>query len=95
MWPRSCAEEVVNAVADQGLLVLGLDLRSDGQGQAPAGLTTEIAWSSFQPHGDSVAESVHAAREQALQALRRADLEEFYEFEWVVLITWGAHNDPK
>ena len=33
MWPKEFAVLVVNALADEGLLVLGLDLQSDGGGR--------------------------------------------------------------
>jgi hypothetical protein len=35
MWPLAVAAAVVNAIADAGRLILGLDLRSDGWGEYP------------------------------------------------------------
>lgn len=82
MWPQAIASEVVEALAANGRLVLGLDLRSDGSGSTPPGLATEIPWSS------SRAASVDVARDEALMSLRRTDIAEMPGYDWV-LITWA------
>ena len=75
-WPLRQAESAVNALADGGLVVLGLDLReSDEHGQF-----FEIPWTSYEPAG---LDDVQKARAQALMALRRAEPPAKY-----VLITW-------
>lgn len=50
MWPREMASEVVAALAAGGKVVVGLDLRSDGRGTTPSGLSTEIEHSSEKDH---------------------------------------------
>jgi hypothetical protein len=87
MWPRDDAELVINALADQGKKVLGLDLRSDGEGTTPPGLATEVPWSDFRPDPSSVDGEVEDARRQALEALHRPGLADFDEYPWV-LVTW-------
>jgi hypothetical protein len=73
-WPKAEAAAVVNALADAGRVVLGLDLRTyDADG------VLEVAWSDF---GGSDPE---AARQAALVCLAREDFPA--ELEWV-LITW-------
>ena len=88
MWPRGCARDVVNTIADHGLVVLGLDLRSDGDGVTPAGLATEIPWSAYQRNASAATDPVEAARTQALTALDRSDLRDFESYPWI-LITWA------
>lgn len=87
MWPRVFARAAVNALADDGVVVLGLDLRSDGEGFTPSGLSTEIPWSTFRAV-DGEHDHVEAARSDALAALDRlraeADLD---AYRWV-LVTW-------
>lgn len=85
MWPRHFAPRVVNALADAGVIVLGLDLRSDGEGSTPPGVSTEIAWSAFRAgEGDQV----EAARSDALRALDRLRTKtELDAYGWV-LVTW-------
>jgi len=87
MWPRGVVELVINALADQDEKVLGLDLRSDGNGRTPSGLATEVPWSSYQPDPSSSAGDVEDARRQALEALGRPLLADFDEYRWV-LVTW-------
>jgi hypothetical protein len=73
-WPLAGAAAVVNALADAGRLVLGLDLRSyDADG------VMELPWSYFDG-SDS-----EGAREAAHAALQRKDLPP--GLPWV-LITW-------
>ena len=71
-WSLADAPAVINALADAGRLVLGLDLRSYEGGQ-----TFEV------PLSDHSGESVEPARREALAALQRDDI----PGEWV-LITW-------
>jgi hypothetical protein len=72
-WPVNHAPEVIETLAENGRLVLGLDLRRyDDDGSF-----YEYAWSSFD------GQNVMAARDAALLALRRDDL----PGDWV-LITW-------
>jgi len=71
-WPVSDAPAVINALADAGRTVLGLDLRA----YADDGVS-EVAWS------DHSGFTVEGARSQALAALGRDDL----PGEWV-LVTW-------
>jgi hypothetical protein len=87
MWPRASVAEVVNAMADHGLVVLGLDLRSDGDGVTPAGLATEIPWSAYQHDRSAHTDPVEGGRADALLALARPNLHEFAEYPWI-LITW-------
>jgi len=71
MWPLAVAPAVVNAIADAGRLILGLDLRSDGGGDTATGLATEVPWSVFRPEAVGRDARVEAAREDALKALKR------------------------
>jgi len=88
MWPRSLASDAVIAIAASGRIVLGLDLRSDGEGTTPPGLATEVPWTAFHP-GRHYREGVlEAAREDALVALKKPELNEMSGYEWV-LITWA------
>jgi hypothetical protein len=75
-WRVADAEAAVNALADAGLVILGLDMREyDEDGQF-----YEWAWSIYNPTG---ADDVEAARRSALEALRRPD-----RTGNAVLITW-------
>jgi hypothetical protein len=87
MWPRHIAAEVVQALAANGRVVLGLDLRSDGTGTRPSGLATEIPWSTVggKP-GDRIAPET--ATDAALTALERPALAEMVGYDWIV-ITWA------
>ena len=72
-WPVNHAPEVIETFAENGRLVLGLDLRRyDDEGSF-----YEYAWSSFDE------QNVMAVRDAALLALRRDDL----PGDWI-LITW-------
>ncbi len=73
LCPLSDAPAVINALAESGRLVLGLDLRS----YSDDGSFYENAWSFYD------GTDVMAARDSALLALSRADL----PGDWV-LITW-------
>lgn len=74
MWPLHRATAAVNALADAGQRVIGLDVRlyDDGGG------FFEVAWFVYDGH------SVEAARAAALAALERPDL----PGDWV-LVTWS------
>jgi hypothetical protein len=87
MWPRQCAEDVINALADNGIVVLGLALRSDGHSFAPAGLATEVPWSAYRADRPGGINHVEEARADALEALRRPVLAEFDDYAWM-LVTW-------
>jgi hypothetical protein len=76
-WPLSHVAEAVNALADAGRIVLGLDVR-DYQDD---GTFFEVPWSDFQPLGQ--ADDVERAREHAQAALLRSDL----PGSWLV-VTW-------
>lgn len=67
--------------------ILGLDLRSDGDGVTPAGLATEIPWSAYQHDRSAHTDPVEGGRADALLALARPNLHEFAEYPWI-LITW-------
>jgi len=85
MWPREVVRDAVNALADAGRTVLGLDLRSDGEGTTPEGAATEVPWSEFQP---GLGDQVEEARKQALDALNRLEVAtDLGVYRWV-LVTW-------
>ena len=81
MWRRADVVDAIDALAEAGRVVLGLDLRrveADGR-------LTELAWSAFEPTGDG---DCSAGRLAALDALERVDADgRVNEFEWV-LVTW-------
>ena len=88
MWPRRMASDVVQVLAANGRVVLGLDLRSDGTGTIPTGFATEVPWSNAsRVHGDRLSPEV--ARDEALSALQRPDLAEMDGYDWV-LISWAG-----
>jgi hypothetical protein len=87
MWPRELVERVVNALADNEVVILGLDLRSDGDGYTPLSLATEVPWSAYRPDPSSRIGEIEEARRQALDALRNPRLAELDEYRWV-LISW-------
>ena len=60
--------EAINALADAGRIVLGLDVRDYPDGDA----FVEVSWSRFEPAGR--VDDVELAREHALSALLRPDL---------------------
>jgi hypothetical protein len=92
MWPRSCVEDVINAIADHGLVVTGLDLRSDGDGFTPAGLATEVPWSAYRHDRSPASDPVEGGRADALVALARPNLQEFDDYPWV-LIGWADPHE--
>lgn len=80
MWPRPAAVDAIQALAEQGHVVLGLDLRryeADGR-------FYEVAWSAYEPSGSEDAPAGGAA---ALAALQRPNIVEMDGYDWV-LITW-------
>lgn len=79
------AVEVVNAMADHGLVVLGLALRSDDDGVTLPGLSTEIAWSAYQHDRATDTDPVEGGRTNALLALARPNLHEFAKYPWVLV----------
>jgi hypothetical protein len=75
-WRSDAAERAVNALADAGRVILGLDLREyDNDGRF-----FETAWSAFEPTGSN---DVERGRSAALAALARPD-----RTGNAVLITW-------
>jgi hypothetical protein len=75
-WHSADAERAVNALANAGLVILGLDLREyDAEGRF-----FETAWSALEP---TDANDVELGRSAALAALARPD-----RFGNAVLITW-------
>jgi hypothetical protein len=87
MWPLSCADDVIGAIGEAGLVVLGLDLRSDGSGATPPGFASEILWSLLHLGGSDSTAVAAVARDAALEALRRPQMREMSGYDWV-LITW-------
>ncbi|NQY58045.1 MAG: hypothetical protein HRT86_16465 [Ilumatobacteraceae bacterium] len=81
MWRRADVADAIDALADAGKVVLGLDLRRvDADGRF-----IELAWSAFEPTGD---DDCRTGRLAALSALERVDADgRVNEFEWV-LVTW-------
>jgi len=78
VWPLDHAAEAINALADAGQVVLGLDVRDyDGTGRF-----IEVAWSSFDPDG---LDDVERGRGHALAALQRPGMPGSS-----ILITWQA-----
>jgi hypothetical protein len=87
MWPRQMASDVVQALAAEGRVVLGLDLRSDGSGTTPTGFDTEVPWSDASSvHRGGL--SVETGRDDALAALQRPELAEMEGYDWV-LVSWA------
>jgi hypothetical protein len=75
-WPLSRAAEAIDALADVGRVVLGVDLRTyDDDGQF-----IEVAWSDFRPIGR---DDVEHSRQFALASLARPDVKGN-----AALITW-------
>lgn len=83
MWPRAEGPTVLAALASAGRVVLGLDLRRyDAEGAF-----FEASWSSFDPMGAPDSTKVDAARDSAIEALRRADEGDWDHYQWV-LVSW-------
>lgn len=80
-WSLADAPRVINALADAGLVIVGLDLRS-----YPDGQTFEVPWSSFEPDdGQGAAINVEAGRQAALDALARENFAEHADYaEWIL-----------
>ncbi|MEW9870972.1 hypothetical protein [Arthrobacter sp. HS15c] len=73
MWPGSQAPAVIEALANAGRLILGLDIRNYGAD----GTFVEVPWSSY------TGSDLQEGRDFALEVLSHGDL----PGEWV-LITW-------
>jgi hypothetical protein len=79
-WPFEAAAGAIEALAEAGFVILGLDVRfQDDQS------TRETAWSDFRPARVDREAEVRAGREAALEALARPDVREFGDW---ILITW-------
>lgn len=76
MWHVRAVRGAINALADAGRIIVGLDVRDF----ALDGSFRETAWSSYEPTG---ANDVEVARTAALSALDREQL----PGDWV-LVTW-------
>lgn len=79
-WPIDCIVEAVNELADEGAVILGLDLWPD-EDDSP----TEIPLAAYD--GGTAHADVEPARRRALEALRSVP-----EFEWTspsILVTWA------
>lgn len=77
-WRIEAAVSAIQALAEAGRVVLGLDVRE----YAIDGTFTEAAWSSYEPTGNGDPEAAGAA---ALEALSREHL----PGEWI-LVTWRS-----
>ena len=77
-WRLEHTERAINALADAGLVILGLDLREYDDG----GHFLEVAWSAFQPTGS---DDVECGRAAALAALARPN-----RTGNAVLVTWQS-----
>jgi hypothetical protein len=87
-WPDSTAAIAISALADSGVIVLGLDLRYYDSNDT----FYEIAWSSFEPNASKpTAANITDAREAALRRLAKIDEQDPPDdtVERRVLITWG------
>jgi len=78
MWPRELGPAVIDAISNSGRIVLGLDLRSDGDGEPAPGLDTEVPL--FDNKGAALDQSQMAAHEALDPSL-------LPEYRWV-LVTW-------
>ena len=79
-WPFEEAAGAIEALAEAGFVILGLDVRfQDDQ------FTRETAWSAFEPARVEHDEDVLAGRDAALEALARPDTREYGDW---ILITW-------
>jgi hypothetical protein len=75
-WHTAHAGRAINALADAGLVILGLDMREYDD----TGAFVEWAWSDYRPYGR---DDVASARSAALAALDKPD-----RTGNAVLITW-------
>jgi hypothetical protein len=83
MWHIDKARDAINALADAGIVVLGTDLRSDGNGPSPMGFATEVAWSSFAFDPALPQNEIEQARTAALAALDRPLLADLPGYDWI------------
>lgn len=81
-WALSHAERAIDALADAGFVILGLDVRwHDDQGH-----TRETACSDFNPARDvDDSQNVEIGRQTALEALWRENTADFGDW---ILVTW-------
>ena len=80
-WPFEAAAAAIEALAEAGFVILGLDVRF----QDDQFTTRETAWSDVRPARVDRETDVRAGREAALEALARPDVRE--HGDWI-LITW-------
>jgi hypothetical protein len=87
-WPIGESERAIDGLCDAGFVILGLDVRRvDGEGR-----TSKVAWSYFAPsESDDGPTNVARSREEALEALHRADAHKFLDR---ILITWDSSRSP-
>jgi hypothetical protein len=85
-WPRASTPQAIYALTAKGCIVLGLDLRR----YDATGRVFEASWSSFEPSDDDP-DPLASSRDAALDALRRADSEDFDDLDWV-LVTWSTQE---
>jgi hypothetical protein len=89
-WRLSDAAAAINALAATGHVILGLDLRS-----YPDGQTFEAPWSSFEPAVTvDLDANVEKARQEALDALARANSPEWLSYAEWILISWQHRTVP-
>lgn len=82
-WPRAVAAQALDALAAQGAVVLGVDLRSYGSSDG----VFEVAWASFEPT-ENDPEASSASHRAALNAIRDADADPALDDLGWVLVTW-------
>ena len=85
-WPRAVAALALDALAAQGAIVLGLDLRRYGS----TGDVFEVAWTSFNEQQDPDASGLN--HRAALEGIRRADADPTVDDLAWVLVTWVSAN---
>jgi hypothetical protein len=88
-WPWKLTSQAIDALADAGIVILGLDLRTRDQD----GRISEVVYGSFEPDkGLDHVTNVAAARTDALEALTSIIGDLFARDERdaaTVLITWS------
>src|SRR5437868_2305871 len=81
MWPYDHATAALNALADAGYVVLGVDARP----QHDAAAVTEVAISSFKPSGEQ--DDAERGRQSALDAIDRVSTITGWDKPFL-LLTW-------
>lgn len=86
LWPFNNAPDAINALADRGRIILGLEIRE----YQDDGMFYQIAWSSFETNDDPT--DVELGRRNALEALvRENDFSEgLLRAENWVCVTWAT-----